>query len=521
VFAAVEIFALVLWLEVGRSAWFFHDDWAFLAQRRASDLGDLFRPHNGHCNTLPIVVYRLLFRIFGVRTYFPYRLVNLVLYLTLAWLLFAVIRRAGVQPWIATAAASAFALLGAGWDNILRPFQIQFVGSLVFGLLQLLLVDHEGRFNRRDGLGLLAGFLGLMTQSSIAVVMVVVVGFALVLRRRWLVALAQTLPLGLCYLFWLIVIGHKGMRTIGPTARPLPPVGFGEAATSVERGLRATYDALSFPNALGIVLAGVVLVGVPLAAHELIRRGQLAQLAVPCALLAGSVLFLVLIATSGRAVGGFKTRYVGVTVAMTLPAVAVAVNAFAARWRWFMPLGIVLLIIGIPRNVHTATVAQKSLNPLYSASRHVLATLPRTPGIRQAPPTLRPEPDAANWVTVGWLLSAVAEHRFPVAGVVTRRDLDSNRFRLSFDEEPLRAQLTDCRLLSHPTMLTLRKGDVLEIGSETVRIRPGTDTIQVDPRMVFTPGKNLAIFVLHDVGRVAVDFSTSGSRSRPPRLCIK
>src|SRR4029079_1422627 len=192
-----------------------------------------------------------------------------------------------------------------------------------------------------------------------------------------------------------------GMRTIGPTARPLPPVGFGDAVTSVGRGLRATYSALSYPSALGIVLAGVVLVGVPLAAHQLIQRGQLAQLAVPCALLAGSVLFLVLTATSGReAPGGFKSRYVAVTVAMTLPAVAVAVNAFASRWRWFMPLGIALLIIGIPRNVHTATVAQKSLNPLYSASKHVLATLPRTPGIRQALPTLRPEPDAANWVTV-------------------------------------------------------------------------------------------------------------------------
>ena len=518
-FAAVETFALVLWLHVGRSAWFFRDDWAFLAQRRASDLGDLFRPHNGHWTTLPIVVYRLQFRIFGVRTYFPYRLLIVVLYLTLAWLLFVVIRRAGVEPWIATAAASAFALLGASWENILRPFQIAFVGSLALGLIQLLLVDHEGRFNRRDGLGLLAGFLGLMT-SAIAVVMVLVVGLALLLRGRWLVALAQTLPLGLCYLFWLLVSGHEGMRTIGPTARPLPPVSFGDAAASVERGLRATYNALSFPNALGIVLAGVVLVGVPLAVRELIPRGQLAQLAVPCALLAGSVLFLVLAATSGRDVGGFKSRYVAVTVAMTLPALAVALNAFAARWRWFMPLAIALLIIGIPQNVHTATDAQESLNPLYRASRHVLATLPRTPGIQEAPPTLRPEPYAANWVTVGWLLSAVAERRLPIAGVVTRRDLDSNRFRLSFDEEPLRAQLTDCRLLSQSTMLTLRKGDVLEIGAETVTIRPGTDTVQVDPRLVFTPGKNLAVFVLRDVGRVAVDFSTSGSRSSLPRLCV-
>ena len=124
--------------------WFYVDEWDFIAGRKAGDLGDVFRSHNGHWVTLPVLVFRVLYAAFGLRTYFPYRIVVIVLYLVAAALLLAVMRRAGVNPWIATAAASLFALFGAGWENIILPFQITFTGSLVFGLVVLLLADHDG-----------------------------------------------------------------------------------------------------------------------------------------------------------------------------------------------------------------------------------------------------------------------------------------------------------------------------------------------------------------------------------------
>ena len=114
VFLAVLIVALVLFVVFGRSQWFFHDEWDFLAKRNASSLNDLFRPHNEHWSTLPILVYRVLWHFFGLRTYVPYQLVTILLHLTAAVLLRVVMRRAGVNPWIATAAASLFALFGAG-----------------------------------------------------------------------------------------------------------------------------------------------------------------------------------------------------------------------------------------------------------------------------------------------------------------------------------------------------------------------------------------------------------------------
>jgi hypothetical protein len=67
-FALVAAVAFVLSLVVGRRQSFFLDDWDFLAHRDGGDIRDLLRPHNEHWSTLPILVYRGLWRLFGVRT---------------------------------------------------------------------------------------------------------------------------------------------------------------------------------------------------------------------------------------------------------------------------------------------------------------------------------------------------------------------------------------------------------------------------------------------------------------------
>ena len=102
VFAAVEAVALILFMVVGRSLWFYNDEWDFLVTRRAGDIGDLFRPHNEHWQTLPVLLYRALYSIFGLHTYFPYQLFGVLSHLTAAALLFVVMRRARVRPWIAS-----------------------------------------------------------------------------------------------------------------------------------------------------------------------------------------------------------------------------------------------------------------------------------------------------------------------------------------------------------------------------------------------------------------------------------
>src|SRR5438045_3204241 len=81
-FGAVEAIALPLLLWWGRGGWFIFDDWDLLSQRTAGSAHDLFRPHYQHWSTLPILVYRLFWLAFGIRSYFPWQLLVVLLHLT-------------------------------------------------------------------------------------------------------------------------------------------------------------------------------------------------------------------------------------------------------------------------------------------------------------------------------------------------------------------------------------------------------------------------------------------------------
>ena len=67
-FLLAELVALVFYMAISRQMWFYLDEWDFLANRTAFNLGDLFRAHNEHWVTIPVLVYRALWWIFGLRT---------------------------------------------------------------------------------------------------------------------------------------------------------------------------------------------------------------------------------------------------------------------------------------------------------------------------------------------------------------------------------------------------------------------------------------------------------------------
>src|ERR1700748_655039 len=58
VFLAGEAVALVFYVVISRPMWFYLDEWDFLANRTAWNVGDLFRAHNEHWVTLPVLAYR-------------------------------------------------------------------------------------------------------------------------------------------------------------------------------------------------------------------------------------------------------------------------------------------------------------------------------------------------------------------------------------------------------------------------------------------------------------------------------
>jgi predicted lipoprotein with Yx(FWY)xxD motif len=425
VFVAVELAMLIAVLVMGQHKWFVLDDWPFLTARKVGSLNSLFRPANGHWSTVPVVVFRGLYAVFGLRTYLPYEAVVLILHLTAGALLRTLMRRLGVGAWIATVAASLFVLFGAGYENIIWATQIGFVGSLVFGLTQLLLAGHDGPLSRRDSLGLLAGVVGLMC-SGLAVAMTVVVGLVALARRGWRPALFHTAPLAALYVAWWLGFGshyYKGHGVVGS---------LGSLANWVETGFVASFNAMGQVPGVGIVLAAVLVVGLVLAWHGLDRRMLSVRAAPPAALLVGAFLFIVMAGWQREVLQQFKLsgardgRYMDILVAMMLPAIAVAADAIVRRWRETTPVVVGALVIGIPGNLQVLsnptglystrlenTYRQDVLSLVDAPVAHAVPRSLQGPNLRGVFPPTWPPPQGA---TIGWLLDQQSAGRLPNPG---------------------------------------------------------------------------------------------------------
>jgi hypothetical protein len=468
VFAAVEVAAVALWLVLARSQWFFSDEWDFLAGRTAGDLGDLFRPHNEHWSTLPILAYRLLWWLVGLRSYLPYVALLVLLHVTTAALLRAIMRRAGVGPWIATAAASAFALFGAGYQNIVWAFQIGFTGAVVFGLTHLLLADHDGPVDRRDWLGCLAGLAALLC-SGVGVAMAVVVGLAVLMRRGWRIAALHVAPLALAYLVWWAIIGNKPQQNGRVRAV--------ELAQFVWDGVQGVFGALGQLTGIGLALGVLLIVGLALAWAPLDGDQLRRRAAMPCALLFGLIVFLVLSGVSRVGVlgPGFArtSRYLHVGAAFVLPAVAVAADAVVRRWRLLVPLVSILLIIGMPANIRALADFTHDQRRVQRDYRELMLAFPRLPAARRVPRTVHPESstfDSRASVTIGWLLDGASSGRIPDPGPISVALAAANTFRLSLLQTHTASKRGTCQTISRPITRRLDKGKAIGVRGWNLRV---------------------------------------------------
>src|SRR2546421_3081899 len=82
----------ILLLYAGRHLTFFFDEWDFILGRRGGSVGTYLDPHNGHLALFPVVVYKVLFKLVGLRHYFPYQLVLVALHVACCGLLYLLAR---------------------------------------------------------------------------------------------------------------------------------------------------------------------------------------------------------------------------------------------------------------------------------------------------------------------------------------------------------------------------------------------------------------------------------------------
>ncbi|MDZ7783942.1 MAG: hypothetical protein U5K56_13735 [Halioglobus sp.] len=342
--AVIAGFVAIL-LHLGSFYWFHGDEWVFLTRRMS---GSLLQPHNEHLAVVPILVYRLLFALGSIESYTLYQIPVLTAHLGTAVLLWLIMRRCEVNPWIATALATVFIFFGPGEENIIWAFQVGFTGALFLGLAQLLLADHEGGHGARDAAGLALG-LGALLSAGFTPVLVAATGAVALVRRGWGPALFHTVPLAIVYLSWWLAVGPESIGD--PYGRAMDPGAVLHFVYTAYRGVflgLAGFPALAAVYCAGLGM-GLVAAYARMPPAEVLRRAVL-----PLGLL-GAGLFLVAVAGYSRwwisDDAGAQSRYLHLATALTLPAFAVAIDALTRWWKPAVIAACLLLISVLPANI--------------------------------------------------------------------------------------------------------------------------------------------------------------------------
>jgi hypothetical protein len=130
--------AFATWAYLDRNLWFFGDEWDFLTRRGLHGAYfSLWAPHNEHWSVLPILLWRAIYSLEHLSSYWPYLIPLLLAHVAVVHLVWRRCLREGADPWVATALGLLFGLLGAGAEDLIWAFQIGFVSSLLFGLLAM------------------------------------------------------------------------------------------------------------------------------------------------------------------------------------------------------------------------------------------------------------------------------------------------------------------------------------------------------------------------------------------------
>jgi hypothetical protein len=487
-FAAVVVVGAVTIRWIGRDLWFDIDDWGFLAGRSGRDVDDLLDSWNQHWTTVPILAYRSLWQLIGINHFWPYQALTIAAHLASACLLRVVMRRAGANPWVATAAAALFVFLGSGNENLVKAFQFTFAGSLAFGLAHLVLADGDGPIGRRDLLGLGCGLVGLMC-SGISVAMVAIVGLAVLLRRGWRAAAVHTVPLAVVYAAW-----WAGYR--GDAADQIPSPSAGDVVAFTVDLFAETLRGLGQLPGVGAALALGGAVGLGLALRREGRACLRGRLAAPVALALGSLPLAASIAWGRAGIFGgpppIAPRYVHLTAALLLPAIAVGLSELGRDRRPVLGLAIALLVVGIPGNI---AEIRPEVPPFFDlVSEEVVLSVAERAEASPADPSLHPLSAGASHITVGWLQEGRRTGRIPDPPAGTAPSFGA-RADLALAVLPI-DEVGDRSCTEVPAgAVEVQPGDRLRVRAPSVRVFRDAPAGPPASVLFFAPGDELVLIV--------------------------
>jgi MFS family permease len=206
IFAAALLAAAALLLYLVFHLTFFQDTWEFLMTRRDFTVDAFLKPHNEHIVVIPVALQQLFLHLFGMGTALPEYVLLVVAQLVTAGLVFVYVRRR-LGPWGGLIAAVLLLFVGPAWQDMLWPFEIGFVGSVLFGIAMLLMLE------RADRRGDVAATVFLVISVGFSSLGVAFAAGALVdvlqrhRSRGWKRAYLAAVPLAL-YAAWYLGWGH-------------------------------------------------------------------------------------------------------------------------------------------------------------------------------------------------------------------------------------------------------------------------------------------------------------------------
>jgi len=325
VHGAALVLGFVAIMVIGRDQWFFGDDWAILAPRLDDDV---MLPHVGHWNLVPALVFPLLRDWFGLGSYLPFLALAVIVHLVVVHLLWRVLLRVGVAPWLATVLGVLVMLFGGGAENILWAFQFGFMGAIAAGLGVALLFDRD-RLTRFTipAIVLLALVAPMFSGTAIPVLAAAAItGWV---RHGFWRAAVLMVPTAVAYLSWYLLVARD---------YAVPSAGI----TDVTDLLTAVvYAGAMYGGGLGRALPFIGLGVLPALAVivwfvRTVRAGIDGRRTLAYAMVLGSIVFVLLTTWSRLSFGisaAAAQRYAYVTVVLLLPALGLMLTGLLVRSR--------------------------------------------------------------------------------------------------------------------------------------------------------------------------------------------
>jgi hypothetical protein len=288
VLLAVLALVFVVVMLAGRHLTFFYDEWDFILRRRGGSAGSFLDPHNGHIVLFEVAIYKALLATVGLHHYWPYQAINAVLDVLCGGLLYVLARRR-IGPWGALVPTVMLIVMGAGYEDILWPFQIGWFASVAGGLGALALIERP---SRRADIGACLLLIWSLTGSAVGIAFLVA-ALALILigpgawrddrwRRIWIVVIPLVL-----FLIWYAGWGtSQQVTTDSVLGAPQYVATAAGGASAGLFGLSSSWD-----EATAVLVFGLIAIG-------LLRRGRLER-AIPqiaAAALIGALIFWLLTA---------------------------------------------------------------------------------------------------------------------------------------------------------------------------------------------------------------------------------